>query len=213
MWTTSRGKSWTRRWRSVPPCRSRSSCRSAQNYATLVPGKKANARSSRWRSSPSRRQVPVVELNEKNGGRHQSFRDRERGFGARQTINELRADHEKVHRNNHRVAFALFTGRRTPSDARRRCRASRSGRTWRTDSNPAATTAGTVWGGSSTYTKKGNKWVFEVSISVENPTTRTISIPVAQFTAEGGYYFKILPMPEKSCSSMLGLWLLPGMNR
>ena len=54
MWTTSHGKSWTRRWRSVPPCRSVSSCRSAHRTTPRsCRAKKASARSSRWRSSPS----------------------------------------------------------------------------------------------------------------------------------------------------------------
>ena len=54
MWTTSHGKSWTRRWRSVPPCRSVSSCRSAHRTTPRsCRAKKANARYSRWRSSPS----------------------------------------------------------------------------------------------------------------------------------------------------------------
>ena len=56
----------------------------AQNYATLVPGKK----SERTVFTMAKFTIPdgkclVVELNEKNGGRHRPS-DRERGFGARQ---------------------------------------------------------------------------------------------------------------------------------
>ncbi|EFG15615.1 conjugative transposon TraN protein [Bacteroides xylanisolvens SD CC 1b] len=52
-WTTSHGKSWTRRWRSVPPCRSRLSCRSVRRITLRsCRARRASARCSRWRSSP-----------------------------------------------------------------------------------------------------------------------------------------------------------------
>ena len=52
-WTTSHGKSWTRRWRSVPPCRSRSSCRSVRRITPhSCRERRASARYSRWRSLP-----------------------------------------------------------------------------------------------------------------------------------------------------------------
>ena len=47
------GKSLTRRWRSVPPCRSRSSCRSVRRITPhSCRERRASARYSRWRSSP-----------------------------------------------------------------------------------------------------------------------------------------------------------------
>ena len=44
----------------------------------------------------------------------------------------------------------------------------------------------------STYTQKGNKWVFGGEYLLKNNPYKDTKIPVAQFTAEGGYYFKIL---------------------
>ena len=81
----------------------------AQNYATLVPGKK----SERTVFTMAKFTIPdgkclVVELNEKNGGRHQSFVIENEDLVRAGTINELKcADHEKAHRNHHRVACPL----------------------------------------------------------------------------------------------------------
>ena len=62
----------------------------AQNYATLVPGKK----SERTVFTMSKFTIPddkclVVELNEKNGGRHQSFVIENEDLVRANTINEL----------------------------------------------------------------------------------------------------------------------------
>ena len=62
----------------------------AQNYATVVPGKK----SERTVFTMSKFTIPddkclVVELNEKNGGRHQSFVIENEDLVLAQTINEL----------------------------------------------------------------------------------------------------------------------------
>mgnify|MGYP002224996597 CR=1 FL=1 len=65
----------------------------------------------------------------------------------------------------------------------------------------------------STYTKKGNKWVFGGEYLLKNNPYKDTKIPVAQFTAEGGYYFKILSAPERLFSSMPGLRLSPDMRR
>lgn len=47
---------------------------------------------------------------------------------------------------------------------------------------------------------------------LKNNLYKDTKIPVAQFTAEGGYYFKILSDARKSCSSMPGLRLSPDMS-
>ena len=62
----------------------------AQNYATLVPGKK----SERTVFTMAKFTIPddkclVVELNEKNGGRHQSFVIENEDLVRANTINEL----------------------------------------------------------------------------------------------------------------------------
>ncbi|EKC78124.1 conjugative transposon TraN protein, partial [human gut metagenome] len=82
MWTTSLenrgqegGEAYRRAGAFILPLR-------AQNYATFVPGKK----SERTVFTMAKFTIPdgkclVVELNEKNGGRHQSFVIEKRGFG------------------------------------------------------------------------------------------------------------------------------------
>ena len=49
----------------------------------------------------------------------------------------------------------------------------------------------------STYTKKGNKWMFGGEYLLKNNPYKDTAIPVVQFTAEGGYYFKILSDARK----------------
>lgn len=59
--------------------------------------------------------------------------------------------------------------------------------------NPGGNDGGHSFGAAlSTYTKKGNKWVFGGEYLLKNNPYKDGKIPVAQFTAEGGYYFKIL---------------------
>ena len=56
--------------------------------------------------------------------------------------------------------------------------------------NPGGNDGGYSFGASlSTYTKKGNKWVFGGEYLLKNNPYKDTAIPVAQFTAEGGYYF------------------------
>ena len=49
----------------------------------------------------------------------------------------------------------------------------------------------------STYTKGGNKWVFGGEYLLKNQPYKEEKIPVAQFTAEGGYYLKVLSDARK----------------
>lgn len=49
----------------------------------------------------------------------------------------------------------------------------------------------------STYTKGGNKWVFGGEYLLKNNPYKDVNIPVAQFTAEGGYSFKVLSDARK----------------
>ena len=92
MWTTSASRLWIRKWRSVQPAVQEQVILPlrAQNYATVVPGKK----SERTVFTMSKFTIPddkclVVELNEKNGGRHQSFVIENEDLVLAQTINEL----------------------------------------------------------------------------------------------------------------------------
>ncbi|WP_221658311.1 conjugal transfer protein TraO [Bacteroides salyersiae] len=62
----------------------------------------------------------------------------------------------------------------------------------------------------STYTKKGNKWVFGGEYLMKNTPYKETKIPVAQFTAEGGYYFKILSDARKIVFLYAGASALAG---
>ena len=62
----------------------------------------------------------------------------------------------------------------------------------------------------STYTKKGNKWVFGGEYLLKKSPYKDTSIPVAQFTAEGCYYFKILSDARKIVFVYAGASALAG---
>ena len=62
----------------------------------------------------------------------------------------------------------------------------------------------------STYTKGGNKWVFGGEYLLKNKPYKEKKIPVAQFTAEGGYYFKILSDARKTVFVYTGASALAG---
>lgn len=61
-----------------------------------------------------------------------------------------------------------------------------------------------------TYAKNSNKWVFGAEFMERYYPYRTIRIPVSQFTAEGGYYLKILSDPSKTFYSRWEALPLPG---
>lgn len=62
----------------------------------------------------------------------------------------------------------------------------------------------------STYTKKANKWVFGAEFLNKYTPYKTDRIPVSQFTAEGGHYFKFLSDPSKTVLFSLGGSALAG---
>ena len=62
----------------------------------------------------------------------------------------------------------------------------------------------------STYTKKGHKWVFGGEYLMKNNPYKETRIPVAQFTAEGGYYFKVLSDAHKIVFLYAGTSALAG---
>lgn len=55
-----------------------------------------------------------------------------------------------------------------------------------------------------TYAKNGNKWVFGAEFMQRYYPYREIRIPVSQFTAEGGFYLKILSDASKTFFLNLG---------
>lgn len=54
------------------------------------------------------------------------------------------------------------------------------------------------------YTKKANRWVVGAEYLLKNYEYRTISVPRAQFTTEGGYYLKFLSDPSKTLFLSIG---------
>ena len=61
-----------------------------------------------------------------------------------------------------------------------------------------------------TYTKGGNKWVFGGEYLLKNQPYKEKKIPVAQFTAEGGYYLKVLSDARKVLFVYAGASALAG---
>ena len=62
----------------------------------------------------------------------------------------------------------------------------------------------------STYTKKGNRWVFGAEYLQKQFEYRDVYLPVAQITAEGGHYFKFLSDGSKTVFFSLGGSALTG---
>lgn len=54
------------------------------------------------------------------------------------------------------------------------------------------------------YTKKANRWVVGAEYLQKNYEYRNVSLPRAQFTAEGGYYLKFLSDPSKTLFLSIG---------
>src|SRR5574344_1067816 len=101
------------------------------------------------------------------------------------------------------ASLALFTGQAHAQ----RCLPKMHGIEVRADMadgfNPGGKDGGYSFGASlSTYTKRGNKWVFGGEYLLKNNPYKNTKIPVAQFTAEGGYYFKILA--DARCGMLRG---------
>ena len=62
----------------------------------------------------------------------------------------------------------------------------------------------------SSYAKGGNKWVYGVEYLQTNHPYRSKSIPAAQFTAEGGYYYNFLSDAKKVVFFYAGASALAG---
>ena len=60
------------------------------------------------------------------------------------------------------------------------------------------------------YTKKANRWVAGAEYLLKNYRYRNVSVPRAQFTAEGGYYLKFLSDPSKTLFLSIGGSALAG---
>lgn len=61
-----------------------------------------------------------------------------------------------------------------------------------------------------TYAKNGNKWVFGAEYLERYYPYREKRLPIAQFTAEGGYYYNFLTDPSKTIFLSLGGSALAG---
>lgn len=62
----------------------------------------------------------------------------------------------------------------------------------------------------STYTKNGNRWVFGGEYLQKGYEYKNLTIPLSQFTAEGGYYFKLLSDGSKTFFLSLGTSAMAG---
>ena len=60
------------------------------------------------------------------------------------------------------------------------------------------------------YTQKANRWVVGAEYLLKNYGYRNVSVPRAQFTAEGGYYLKFLSDPSKTLFLSIGGSALAG---
>lgn len=111
------------------------------------------------------------------------------------------------------ASLALFTGQAHAQ----RCSPKMQGIEVRADMadgfNPGGKDGGYSFGaGLSIYTKRGNKWLFGGEYLLKNNPYKDTKIPVAQFTAEGGYYFKILSDARKIVFVYAGVRLSPDMS-
>lgn len=61
-----------------------------------------------------------------------------------------------------------------------------------------------------TYTKSGNRWVFGVEYLQKSHLYKTELIPAAQFTLEGGYYYKFLSDRSKTFFFSVGASAMTG---
>ena len=62
----------------------------------------------------------------------------------------------------------------------------------------------------SSYAKGGNKWVYGVEYLQTNHPYRSVNVPVAQFTAEGGFYYNFLSDAKKVVFLYAGASALAG---
>lgn len=62
----------------------------------------------------------------------------------------------------------------------------------------------------STYTKKGNRWVFGAEYLQKQFEYRDVYLPVAQITAEGGHYFNFLSDGSKTLFFSIGASAIAG---
>ncbi|MCD8318772.1 MAG: conjugal transfer protein TraO [Paraprevotella sp.] len=62
----------------------------------------------------------------------------------------------------------------------------------------------------SSYAKGGNKWVYGVEYLQTNHPYRSVNVPVAQFTAEGGYCYNFLSDAKKTVFFYAGASALAG---
>ncbi len=61
-----------------------------------------------------------------------------------------------------------------------------------------------------TYTKSGDRWVFGGEYLQKSYQYKTELIPTAQFTLEGGYYYKFLSDPSKTVFFSIGVSAMAG---
>lgn len=83
---------------------------------------------------------------------------------------------------------------------------------WGIEVKAGMTGADGYWLGAalSGYARGGNKWVYGVEYLQTNHPYRSVNVPVAQFTAEGGYYYNFLSDAKKTVFLYAGASALAG---
>ena len=104
------------------------------------------------------------------------------------------------------VSLALFTGQAHAQ----RCLPKMQGIELRANLVDGMRLSGNNGGYSFGAALYGNKWVFGGEYLLKNNPYKDTAIPVAQFTAEGGYYFKILSDARKIVFVYAGASALAG---
>ena len=83
---------------------------------------------------------------------------------------------------------------------------------WGIEVKAGMTGADGYWLGAalSSYARGGNKWVYGAEYLQTNHPYRSVNVPVAQFTAEGGYYYNFLSDAKKTVFLYAGASALAG---
>ena len=86
---------------------------------------------------------------------------------------------------------------------------------WGIEVKAGMTGADGYWLGAalSSYARGGNKWVYGAEYLQTNHPYRSVNVPVAQFTAEGGYYYNFLSDAKKTVFLYAGASALAGYVR
>ena len=144
-------------------------------------------------------------MNEKNGGRHQTFVVENGDLVQAETINELGAGDERQGGVFEQCSSRVLLAGRPEAQ---RCLPKMRG----IEMKAGMTGADGYWLGAalSSYARGGNKWVYGAEYLQTNHPYRSVNVPVAQFTAEGGFQYNFLSDVKKTVFLYAGASALAG---